>query len=503
MTEQPSSATTVILVVDDKESNRYVLATWLRRAGYGVVEAASGEEAMAAIAAQPIDLVVLDVNLPDMTGYVVCERIKERPASSSVPVLHVSATATEPSDRSEGLRRGAEGYLIEPLEREELLATVEALLRGASAQQTALRLARRLRQLNEATLAIYEAATLEVLIETIAREARSLFEASAAVRVVFGDKIYSAAFSASGDGVPDVALDAITSPDPRYATVQLDDRGNGYRGILLVEKPDDDNEQIDDETEVVLKQYARAASTAINNMHLYNLEHRIALTLQRSLLPERMPAIAGIEVAVRYEPSTEHAQVGGDFYEVFSLGDDRIVFAIGDVAGHSLEAATVMAQLRTGLRSYTLEGRSPMETLQQLNRLLRRFHPYDSATVCCAVYDIRTGECEFANAGHPSPLVVGREGVYFLPVGGTLLGIDAPVGRVHTFTLEPGDVLVLFTDGLVERRYEPMDVSLQRLASVAAERTNSLDELCDRLLRQAGPENVTDDIAIVAIRRPG
>lgn len=509
-----------ILVVDDTESNRYVLATWLRRAGYDVVEATTGEEALTVVATQPLDLIVLDVNLPDTTGYAVCERIKADPHTAAVPVLHVSASAVQSADRSYGLRRGADGYLVEPVEREELVATVQALLRGAAAHRTANRLAWRLRQLNDATLAVNEAVSIEQLVAVIAKEASSLFAAGALVALAVDERGISATASPdapaavmpcapdavdsvrrSGAGVTRIAGTAVRGladvpADASYLFVAFDDPRE-FRGMLLVEA----QPAMADETEVVFTQYARAAATALKNMRTYNIERRIALTLQRSLLPDAVPRIPELDVAVRYEASADHTEVGGDFYEIFSLGDDKVALAIGDVVGHSLEAATVMAQLRTGIRSYLLEGHGPAATLERLNRLLCRFHPDATATACCAVYDRRTGRCEVANAGHPPPLVVNEHGVRFLPIGGPLLGVDAAGVPAHAFTLAAGDLLLLFTDGLVERRNETIDAGLERLARVAARMTSNLDELCDRLLREAGPASMDDDIALVAIRR--
>lgn len=218
---------------------------------------------------------------------------------------------------------------------------------------------------------------------------------------------------------------------------------------------------LSDETTIVLTQFARAANIAIKNVRTYDIERRIALTLQKSLLPLSVPAILGIDVAVRYEASTEHAEVGGDFYELFTLDDDRVALAIGDIAGHSLEAAAVMAQLRTGIRSYMLEGHGPGATLARLNRLLLRFHRDVTATLCCGIFERRSGRCELANAGHPPALVIAGDGsASFLPFGGPLLGVDAPGVTPYAFTLAPVEVLVLFTDGLIERRNETIDESL-------------------------------------------
>lgn len=516
------SPTGHVLVVDDAESNRYVLATWLRRAGHDVVEARTGQEALAVAAAQPVDLVVLDVNLPDMTGYAVCEILKADARTATVPVLHVSATAIQSADRSEGLRRGADGYLVEPVERVELVATVEALLRGATAHRTAVRLAQRLRQLNEATLAVYEALSIEQLVATIAREASVLFAAAAAVVVVVDERGMSA-FSPAGalpaveargadavDALRKAVGDAASVPasvlggllavpaESSFLAAPLYDAG-GHRGVLLVEQ----RQPAADESAVVLTQYARAAGNAIRNVRTRDIERHIALTLQRNLLPDAVPPLPGLQVVARYEASAANAEVGGDFYEVFALGEDRVALAIGDVVGHSLEAAMVMAQLRTGIRSYLLEGHGPAATLERLNRMLLRFHLGVTATACCAIYDRRSGLCELANAGHLPPLVASGGAARFLPFGGTLLGVDAPAATAHAFALGPADVLLLFTDGLVERRGESIEVGLRRLADAARHGTSDLDALCDRLLREVGPARLTDDIALVAIRPTG
>lgn len=491
-----------VLVVDDTESKRYVLATWLRRAGYDVVEAKSGKEALEVAASQPIAIVVLDVNLPDMSGYAVCERIKAEPRTASVPVLHVSAVAIGSTDRSQGLRRGADSYLAEPIEREELVATVEALLRGAAAQRTALRLARQLRALHDATLAVNQANGADDLLTTIVDEARGLFESRVTLAVVVEDRAILAV-SAPGAGtavrpstVEDVdAMRRHAGAGAQTLVAELED--SGVRGMLVVEQTPVPAE----EARLILTQFARASSTAIAKMRTYAVERRIALMLQRSLLPESVPRIRGLDVAVRYEASAVEAEVGGDFYELFSIGDDAFAFAVGDVAGHSLEAAAVMAQLRTGIRSYMLEGHGPAASLERLNRLLLRFHPGTTATVCCGIWELSSGRVELANAGHLPPLLVHGAGAEYLPLGGTLLGIEAPAAAAHVFTVAPGDVLLLFTDGLVERRYELIDDGLERLARVAQRGSGDVDALCDRVLREAGPKSIADDIALVAIRR--
>ena len=123
-------STVSILVCDDTDAKRYVISSWLRRAGYQVVEAATGNEALDLVAGGSLDLAVLDVHLPDMNGFEVCRAIKQGPRTAAMPVLHISAIAVDPEQRSAGLDYGADAYLVDPIEPLELLSTVRALLRS-------------------------------------------------------------------------------------------------------------------------------------------------------------------------------------------------------------------------------------------------------------------------------------------------------------------------------------------------------------------------------------
>lgn len=513
-----------ILLVEDSESNRYVVSTWLRRAGYEVLEAATGFEGLKLLSQFRVDLAVLDINLPDMTGYAICERIKSDVRTSDVPVLHVSSTATQATDRSEGLRRGAEGYLVEPVEPEVLLATVETLLRGAAAHHRASRLAQRLHRLNESTLALSEATDLNALPGIIAQHAAGLFE-SPAISIVAVDGTSRITVTEPGatpqarvcpiERVLEVndfcarqaVVDAqslesllhVSVQAGRYYGAGIDD-GRSHRGTVLVEVQDDGGPAPEDVA--LLSQYARGASTALRNLFSYNIERHIALTLQKSLLPDAAPTIPGLEIAALYAASEKHAEVGGDFYEIFPVEDEHVIVAIGDVVGHSLEAAAVMAQLRTGIRCYALEGHRPAAILERLNNVLLKFHDEITATACCLLYDKRTGHCEVANAGHLPPLHMHASGgSSFLGLGGTLLGGQPFSVPVREATLAKRDTLVLFTDGLVERSGESLDVGLARLAAALEDSTMPVDALCGHLLNEVAPASIIDDIAIIAVRR--
>jgi CheY-like chemotaxis protein len=174
-----------ILVVDDTAASRYISGSWLRRSGHRVIEATTGTEALAALAATEVDLVLLDVGLPDMSGFDVCERIKSDPALAQ-PVIHLSATAIRGADRAQGLTRGAGAYLTEPVEPDELLATVTSLLRYYRAGAAAERLADLLTRLTKATLAMIAATNIAELASAIATGAAEVFSAPAVA--IVGDR---------------------------------------------------------------------------------------------------------------------------------------------------------------------------------------------------------------------------------------------------------------------------------------------------------------------------
>ncbi|MBO0874961.1 MAG: response regulator, partial [Pseudonocardia sp.] len=169
MSDAPAS----LLLVDDDEAKRYVLATWLRRAGHVVTEAGTGQEALTAVS--DAELVLLDVNLPDMSGFEVCRRIKGDPRTAAIPVIQVSATAVEVADRAHGLTQGADAYLVDPTEPEELLATVSAALRYYRARTRAERTAAMLAALASVTLEINEAETFDGLAAVGAIGAARMF----------------------------------------------------------------------------------------------------------------------------------------------------------------------------------------------------------------------------------------------------------------------------------------------------------------------------------------
>jgi PAS domain S-box-containing protein len=235
---------------------------------------------------------------------------------------------------------------------------------------------------------------------------------------------------------------------------------------------------------------------------VYEREHRIAETLQRSLLPERLPIIEGLTMSARYIPAGHGEAIGGDWYDAVELKDGRVAVVVGDVVGHGLRAAAAMGQLRNAFRAYALVESSPSEVMARLNRLTIGAGDETIATVLLLMLDRETGELTFTSAGHPPALLMDRDGTRFLeggrsmPVGAS----ESALFREDTAVLEAGATLVLYTDGLVERRDVSLDARLEELAEVAADGPSGLEELCDRVLgKLLGSGDPADDVALIAV----
>ncbi|GGO29291.1 hypothetical protein GCM10010116_58690 [Microbispora rosea subsp. aerata] len=517
--------TATVLVVDDVPAKRHMLASWLRHAGHRVVETRGGEEALAVVGTLRPDLVVIGVRTPDLIGIEVCEKIKANPGTASIPVIQVSGNAVTASDRAEGLERGADAYLTEPIQPEEFAATVLATLRYYRALQRAERMAARLGELAEITLAMNEAEDFERLLSVAAegcsrllgRYSRVLavtpdgklhrFAARpgehAAARPVHPDTLDRLSTISIGESAGVRVFDIDTETWARV--VPDSDVIAHVSGVLCRTKAGrppvflgvETGSPLDGEQLSLLRQLGQALALAVDAAHAYAEQHMISLTLQRSLLPTEIPRTPGLLVSVRYRPAVDNVEVGGDFYEVLSLGD-RVLVALGDVQGHSLHAATVMAELRNALRASVIDVVDPARSMALLNSVLRRYHPGMTATVCLLLIDPATGESQIVNAGHIPPLLAGKGAAYHR-FGNLLLGVADERYRVDRVLLPKGATVLLFTDGLIEDRDKLLDESLEIARQQAEGVGDDLEGFCDRLIATFGARE--DDVALVALRR--
>ncbi|GIE84172.1 SpoIIE family protein phosphatase [Actinoplanes regularis] len=254
---------------------------------------------------------------------------------------------------------------------------------------------------------------------------------------------------------------------------------------------------------VLLTQLARLVGLRLAGARLYETEHRIARTLQHSLLPQSLPRIPGAVVASRYVAGSSEARVGGDWYDVIAVPDGPLYLVIGDVVGKGVQAAAAMGQLRNALRAYVLEGFDCGPSLSRLNRLVDTLGRRQFATVFCLRFDPRTRVMRYSSAGHPSPIVVtpGELGTFLHrtalgPPIGALGEVPYPTREVQ---LAPGDRLLLYTDGLVEDRTQGIDSGLSELTADVAKPTEHVEDLLDTLLAKASRQVRRDDIALIAL----
>ena len=237
---------------------------------------------------------------------------------------------------------------------------------------------------------------------------------------------------------------------------------------------------------------------------LLEREHETARTLQLALLPDALPDVPGHELAVRYLPGTQGSVAGGDWYDAFALPDGRFGVVIGDIVGRGIPAAATMGRLRNALRAYAIDGDPPGEVLARVHRLSDAFEDLPFATLLYLVLDASTGEGRFASAGHLPPLLVPRGGeAAYVPLRpGPPLGAPVAGGWPEArLTLDPGALLVLYTDGLVEEPGRPLTEGLLELARAAGRQAGDIEALTDGILADvAGGLTRPDDIALVTLR---
>jgi serine phosphatase RsbU (regulator of sigma subunit) len=259
----------------------------------------------------------------------------------------------------------------------------------------------------------------------------------------------------------------------------------------------------------LLQDAADRAALAIRRAQLHEEEHRIAVELQRGLIPKSLPAVPGVTLAASYEVAGIGVQVGGDWYDAFAMPDGCLGIVVGDVTGRGIRAASAMGQLRTLTRAFALaEGgqRTPGHALTLLNRHQLALGDEHLFTIIYAIVDPEHGTISWANGGHPPPLLRTSDGACrYFEGGNGLMGVDEKVYETYQETTDSGSTVVLYTDGLVERRGESLDVGLERLADAAGDgpvQPGPLrDHLLAALLEPTGQRY--DDVTAVVARLAG
>jgi serine phosphatase RsbU (regulator of sigma subunit) len=386
----------------------------------------------------------------------------------------------------------------------ESLSTFESVHRGYREVQEVARLehahVEQLRALSEASVAINSSLTVEEIVQLTADAARSIVGGTRATVVV---------------AAPDPRLRPLTATSPprldagEAAPARLSASLTAReRELGIIEVVDHAARQFTPRDEAILTQLAQLSSVAITNAQLYERERTIARTLQRSLRPGALPAVAGLSAAVRFHPAGEGIELGGDFYDLFPSRDGGWTALIGDVQGKGPDAAAVTALARHTMRAAAVYEHRPSGVLTTMHRALRDQHADRFCTIAYA--HLRVGAdrigLELACGGHPLPLVVHPDG-RVEPVGrlGTLLGSDIePLLTDVAVQLDPGDVLVLYTDGVTEVRRRRREVFGHRELTALLAACGGLppDAVADRVeaaVMTASEGRLRDDMAILAL----
>jgi serine phosphatase RsbU (regulator of sigma subunit)/DNA-binding response OmpR family regulator/anti-sigma regulatory factor (Ser/Thr protein kinase) len=536
-----------VLLIEDRLSDAELIEAIVGGPGWQVEHAADLATGLAGIARRGRnggpDCVLLDLKLPDASGLQALFGVLE--AAPEVPIVVLSGHNDE-ALALEAVHTGAQDYLVKGNADGELLRrTIRYAIERRRAERHRSELiaaqreriaaedrAERLRRLQRLTEATAESVTSEELLDAVASavaevlgaewvtlivEARGTEPGPPRADVTRGDPLPEAiaataalelAERARTRGLPETAFvreaGEVTEAPPAAmlaaaVAVPLGPPDEPTGALVALRRR---NAFLHDEIDLA-QLVAERVAVAIERARLYEREHGVSTALQRSLLPDALPVVPGTRTAVRYQPAGWGIEAGGDWYDAVERPDGTYAFAVGDVVGRGVPAAAMMGQLRHALRAYLAEGHQPAEALARLDALIERAEPGTLATVACIVYDPASGAVEYANAGHPPPLLVPPEGrSRFLehPLG-LPIGVLPEAGfEQRRVMLTPGSILLLFTDGLVEDRELPIGEGLERLRDAI-----SADPDLERWLegvveRMTARREVDDDVAAVALQ---
>jgi serine phosphatase RsbU (regulator of sigma subunit)/anti-sigma regulatory factor (Ser/Thr protein kinase)/DNA-binding response OmpR family regulator len=511
---------------------------------FEVVHCQTLREAEAHLAASEVSCVLLDLGLPDASGLEGVHRLQA--AAPEVPIVVLSGMDDEEL-ALEAMHAGAQDYLVKQRADSDLITrsiryAMErvrteqqriALLREQTARAEAEAIAGTVTRLERLTEAALANLTLDQLLDELLEHVSEMLEADTAAILLLDEErgVLEVAAAKGLEGevesrvqiplghgfagriaaerrsivIDDVSKADIVSPVVRQRVASL-------LGVPLLAarrvigamhvgtaKP----RAFTAEDTVVLQLAADRAARAIERAQRFQQEHQTAVTLQRALLPERLPDVPGLALAARYLPGAAGAEVGGDWYDVIPLSDGRVGIVMGDVVGRGIPAASLMGQLRNALRAYAVEGYEPAIVLERLDRLVQSLSPGRMATLLYFVLAPDGRSATFASAGHLPPLVVPPAGEPRLLHGrrGIPLGVLPYASFAdETVAIEPGATLVLYTDGLVEERGISLEARLETLRCLAAGTFAGPNELCEHLLAELLPEGAgADDVALLAL----
>jgi CheY-like chemotaxis protein len=505
--------------VDDNADMRAYL-TQLLQPDYDILLAADGRAALEMARSQPVELVLTDVMMPRMDGFELVRALRADPRTARLPIVLLTARAGE-EESVQGWRAGADDYLAKPFSARQLLARVRTGLELSRLREQVLTETRNqlamLTSLADAGLRLSATLDPDQILHTAGQILLPDFADQISIHLTAAAPAPAQSPPAYTAGTPLLAREALATaaahaisgtapapagPHPAHATVlALPLRSHDQTlGALVLARHTGGYSALERK---YVENLAHRLALAHDNATRYHTERRLALTLQRALLPQRLPAVPGVRLATHYRASNRGAEIGGDWYDVLALPVGAVGLAIGDVMGHDVEAATVMGRLRCAQQSLALEGASPAQVLAKLDAYLQSLDTERFTTCLYAVYDPHRHRLRYAAGGHLPPLLVAGEHTAYLEVDPALpLGLGStPADREVAFL--PGTGLLLYTDGLVENRALSLDAGLAALreacrALPAAARTDP-QRITERALELLGtPGRADDDTALLA-----
>jgi PAS domain S-box-containing protein len=507
----PAGSRPRVLVVDDNADIRTYVSSLLSST-YDVSTAVDGRDGLEQALADPPDLVLTDVMMPRLSGFELLRALRTDPTTVDLPVVMLSARGGE-EGTLEGLEAGADDYLVKPFAARELMARIRANLELDRVRRGREQLERSQALLDQAQR-LARVGSWEVNLRTGAVHTSEEFRRIVGLTSAEIDEL-GVAGSVEATVHPDErdrvlgSLRLPRSTEPiRYETRLL--RPDGDEVVVHVHAevveadPDGRPRLVRGSLQDVTDQRAaeEALARAAADAEAAAREHAIADALQRSLLPQQAFDLEHLEVSTYYRAGVEGTQVGGDWYDVIELGGGRTALVVGDVMGRGVQAAAVMGQLRAAVRAYARLDLPPADLLECLDGIVRDLGADQIVTCVYAVFDPADRILRFANAGHLPPIVVTAGD------GATVLAAaeDPPLGvglynlRQDEVVLGPGATVVLYTDGLVERRGDDLDWGIESLRHLVGDLTGSLADAPERLVSARLPEGPDDDVAVLVAR---
>lgn len=467
------------------------------------------------------------------------ERRLSGPGGTSIPVLVSVALTTSHDRRSPVGSPGAGGapadlilHVQDLRERRRAERDREQLIRAQSARAQAEAASERLRLMQSIAVAALGADGLEELLREVLDRLLEALDVDRACVVLTDEEhvvvaraadgvatVVQSSRSAGDDIVARVAAERgpVAILDVPASGVDASSLGPAISSLLAVPLVAERQvigsllvgtlmrRRFDDETVDLLRLAAERASLAIARTRLYDGQRRIARELQRSLLPSTLPDVPGVVLAARYEPGDDGASVGGDWYDAIALPGGRVAVVIGDVVGRGIEAAATMGQMRSALRAIVMQADDSGAMAERLNRFALGLGDTVLTTVVLAIFEPATGRLRYTNAGHPPPLVVGPDGAarYLEDTPAPPMGVvETPRYVQRRVVLQPGSMLLLYTDGLIEKPRQSLDAGLEllRAAVVSADAGEDASLLCDRVLSALGDDAAqADDVTMIAM----